>query len=103
VTITLGIGPHSSCNYLFGYSRYIFLQCFDAVGWAAGRASGLCRQIIVAELLCNIVQYDYLLLTVNYLEDNWMTSSVFVCDKTRKLSRVTKGLRGRKDQVTGTF
>ena len=23
------------------YLNYIFLQCFDAVGWAAGRASGL--------------------------------------------------------------
>ena len=25
----------------FVYMKYICLQCFDTVGWAAGRASGL--------------------------------------------------------------
>ena len=29
-----------SDNYTFKDANY-FLQCFDAVGWAAGRASGL--------------------------------------------------------------
>ena len=28
-------------NYYYYYSYYRGLQCFDAVGWAAGRASGL--------------------------------------------------------------
>ena len=27
--------------YYYYYCRYYCLQCFDAVGWAAGRASGL--------------------------------------------------------------
>jgi len=34
-TMRLGIGPHSSSSVVY------CLQCFDAVGWAAGRASGL--------------------------------------------------------------
>jgi len=45
--ITLGIGPHSSsCNkhaalHDFHSQLRSCLQCFYAVGWAAGRASGL--------------------------------------------------------------
>jgi len=30
-----------STNIEFAFSALICLQCFDAVGWAAGRASGL--------------------------------------------------------------
>ena len=31
----------SNTNYYYYYYYYYCLQCFDAVGWAAGRASGL--------------------------------------------------------------
>ena len=34
------IFPTSNLSVLFPYSQFS-LQCFDAVGWAAGRASGL--------------------------------------------------------------
>jgi len=38
-------GTHGSCQYVIvklaaGFYSH-FIQCFDAVGWAAGRASGL--------------------------------------------------------------
>jgi len=29
------------CLYIYSISYDVILQCFDAVGWAAGRASGL--------------------------------------------------------------
>ena len=32
---------HQNYFYRSGVARYCCLQCFDAVGWAAGRASGL--------------------------------------------------------------
>jgi len=41
--ITFGIGLHSSLCLLYVvlFNIVSCLQCFDTVGWAAGRASGL--------------------------------------------------------------
>ena len=37
-----GLWPFLSCGFSMKYIHSLFcLQCFDAVGWAAGRASGL--------------------------------------------------------------
>ena len=39
---SLYISEHQTCNFVFYFIAYLLaLQCFDAVGWAAGRASGL--------------------------------------------------------------
>jgi len=37
----LMISEHKNVANLFALYLLYFLQCFDAVGWAAGRASGL--------------------------------------------------------------
>jgi len=34
------VGWNTKC-LITGFVSYLWLQCFDAVGWAAGRASGL--------------------------------------------------------------
>ena len=38
---TTNLFSHSNCMKYYYFSQINSLQCFDTVGWAAGRASGL--------------------------------------------------------------
>ena len=40
-TFSAYVVPSVASVSVFAFSALICLQCFDAVGWAAGRASGL--------------------------------------------------------------
>ena len=41
--VVAAVGIHDACalDFCCSFLLLFFLQCFDAVGWAAGRASGL--------------------------------------------------------------